>query len=147
MSRGVRDMLANRRFAVPLIVLLAFCLIGLILIGVVLIWQPGAPDDSGAVAQGTATAPPEPTALSTLTPTATATPRPSPTLVPVGTQPAATPETTAPTAQAEETQDVAEQTMTAVAADTAAAEGGNGEDATPPPRKAANWLRQVSVGD
>ena len=94
MSQGVRDMLANRRFTIPLMILLAFCLVGLILIGVVLIWQPDFLDDGTTVAQASVTSPPEQTALPTTAPTATetATPRPSPTLVPLGTQPATTPE-------------------------------------------------------
>jgi hypothetical protein len=88
MSQGLRDMLANRRFAIPLMVLLAFCFIGLILVGVVLILRPGAPDGGEPVAQATSTQPLEPTALPTSTraPTDTPTPRPTPTLVPLGTE-------------------------------------------------------------
>jgi hypothetical protein len=55
MSQGLRDMLANRRFAIPLIVLLGFCFIGLLLIGVILIWKPGAQPVEEPVAQITAT--------------------------------------------------------------------------------------------
>lgn len=87
MSQGLRDMLANRRFAIPLIILLAFCFVGLILVGIVLILRPGASDNGEPVAQATETALVEPTdeATSTPLPTDTPTPRPSPTLVPVGT--------------------------------------------------------------
>lgn len=42
MSQGMRDILSNRKFAIPLIILLAFCFIGLLMIGVVLIFRPGA---------------------------------------------------------------------------------------------------------
>jgi hypothetical protein len=124
-------------------------LIGLILIGVVLIWQPAALDDLGRLAQATTAVLPEETETATPTATKTATPRPSPTLVPLGTQPAATPETTASGAEAEETQDVAEQTMTAVAVDTAAAQGGNGEEATPAPTESPeedDELAQTGIG-
>lgn len=84
MSQGLRDMLANRRFAIPLIVLLAFCFVGLILVGIVLILRPG---DNGDVAQATDTPVLEPTARATSTPIPTEEPtqRPTPTLVPLGT--------------------------------------------------------------
>ncbi|MFN2182356.1 MAG: hypothetical protein ACK2UU_00130 [Anaerolineae bacterium] len=84
MSQGLRDMLANRRFAIPLIVLLAFCFVGLILVGIVLILRPG---DNGDVAQATGTPVPEATARATSTPIPTEEPtqRPTPTLVPLGT--------------------------------------------------------------
>ena len=87
MSQGLREMLANRRFAIPLIVLLAFCFVGLILVGVVLILRPGAPDVDEPVAQVTDEPTLEPTEQATSTPasTETPTPRPSPTLVPLGT--------------------------------------------------------------
>jgi cytoskeletal protein RodZ len=154
MSQGVRNMLANRRFAVPLIILLAFCLIGLILIGAVLIWQPSFLDGGGTtVAQESATATLEPTASATLGPTATATatatPQPSPTLVPLGTQPVATSEATVATAEVAETQDATQLTTTAVAGQTATAEEGSGEEATPAPTEAAGEgeeLAQTGVG-
>lgn len=84
MSQGVREMLANRRFAIPLIILLAFCFVGLILVGIVLILRPG---DNGEVAQATNTPNLELTAQATSTPTPTEEPtrRPTPTLVPLGT--------------------------------------------------------------
>jgi hypothetical protein len=107
MSQGLRDMLANRRFAIPLIGLLALCLIGLFMIGIVIIFQPGKSDeladqagDSLAMAiQSSAVAPtntPEPTW--TPSPTTMPTSRPTATLVPVGTvtsQPLPTPTATA----------------------------------------------------
>ncbi len=145
MSQGLRDMLANRRFAIPLIILLAFCFIGLILIGVVLIWQPGARDRGTPVAQQSATAAVEPTELATFTPAAasTATPRPSPTLVPVGTvvtSAAPEAEATLSTAQVEETQVASQQTMTAMAGEvpsaadqTATAAAMSGGEATAAP--------------
>jgi hypothetical protein len=88
MSQDLRDMLSNRRFAIPLIILLAFCFVGLILVGVVLILRPGAPQDDEPVAQATATVPADATDLPTSTPAPTdsPTPRSSPTLVPVGTE-------------------------------------------------------------
>ena len=112
MSRDLRDMLANRRFAIPLIILLAFCFVGLILVGVVLILRPGASDGGEPVAQATATVTLVPTdqATSTPSPTNSPTPRPSPTLVPLGTAteaalagtPSSTP-TSTPTAESTST--------------------------------------------
>lgn len=87
MSQGLREMLANRRFAIPLIVLLAFCFVGLILVGVVLILKPGAPDADEPVALATNTPGLESTVQATSTWVATEAPtsRPTPTLVPLGT--------------------------------------------------------------
>jgi len=70
-----------------LIVLLAFCFVGLILVGVVLILKPGAPDADQPVADTTSSPGLEVTEPATSAPTATATstPRPTPTLVPLGT--------------------------------------------------------------
>jgi hypothetical protein len=87
MSQGLREMLANRRFAIPLIVLLAFCFVGLILVGIVLIVRPGAPDADEPVAGVTNTPDLESTAQATSTqvPTDAPTRRPTPTLVPLGT--------------------------------------------------------------
>jgi hypothetical protein len=86
-------MLANRRFAIPLIALLAFCFIGLILVGIVLILRPGAPKGT-PVAEATTAADQgrsgttqvieEPTW--TPAPTNTPTAKPSPTRVVLGTQ-------------------------------------------------------------
>ncbi|HSJ52181.1 MAG TPA: hypothetical protein VLC52_00420 [Anaerolineae bacterium] len=90
MSQGIRDMLANKKFAIPLIVLLGFCLIGLILVGVVLLLRPGA-DAPGEPTQQVAgeVITPSVTAIELVTftpaPTNTPTPRPSATLVPVAT--------------------------------------------------------------
>lgn len=89
MSQGIRDSLANRKFAIPLIVLLGFCLVGLILVGVVLLLRPGDSDDTQAtqVAGGMLTPTVKAVDLVTFTPAPanTVTPRPSPTLVPVAT--------------------------------------------------------------
>jgi hypothetical protein len=90
MSQGIRDSLANRKFAIPLIVLLGFCLVGLILVGVVLLLRPGDSDDTQAtqVAGDMLTSTAGAVDLVTFTPapaTNTVTPRPSPTLVPVAT--------------------------------------------------------------
>ena len=87
MSQGLRDMLANRRFAIPLIILLAFCFVGLILVGVVLILRPGAPDGDEPVAEVTDAPGLDVTEQATVAPTATETspPKPTPTLVPLGT--------------------------------------------------------------
>lgn len=87
--QNFRDMLANRKFAIPLIALLGMCLVGLLLLGLVLV-LPGLRDDTRAedidltpeqmAQQATQTAPPpSPTTQPTNTP------RPTPTLVPVGT--------------------------------------------------------------
>ena len=107
MLQGLRDMLANRRFAIPLIVLLLFCLAGLILVAIVLIFKPGAQDADDAVAQATSTPEPALTAAATsdVEPTEVPTRRPTPTLVPLGTSVGSTggdedaAPTTAPTAE------------------------------------------------
>ncbi|MGD8472866.1 MAG: hypothetical protein PVH95_01150 [Anaerolineae bacterium] len=84
MSQGLRDMLANRRFAIPLIILLAFCFVGLILVGIVLILRPGTDEPvAGVTETPAAESTTEPT--TTLSPTEEPTARPSPTLVPLGT--------------------------------------------------------------
>jgi hypothetical protein len=87
MSQGIRDMLANKKFAMPLLVLLGFCLVGLILVGVVLILRPGAGDAGAPTKVGGEAITPSITAVALVTftpaPSYTATPRPSPTLVPV----------------------------------------------------------------
>jgi hypothetical protein len=85
MSDGLRAMLGNRRFAIPLIILLGFCFIGLLMIGFVLIFKPGAtpPSDTAAkVAVTAATDTPEPP-TSTTEPSATASP--TATRTPTGT--------------------------------------------------------------
>lgn len=99
--QSFRDMLANRKFAIPLIGLLGICLVGLLMLGVVLI-MPGLRADTRAetvnltpdqvAQQATQSAPlPSPTAKPTETP------RPTPTLVPVGTPVSST--TSEPTAE------------------------------------------------
>jgi len=84
MSQTMRNLATNRRFAIPLIVLLALCLIGLLLLGVVLVSSRNKPV---AEATATATLQPTQTSVSTTIPTATAQPtaKPTNTLVPVGT--------------------------------------------------------------
>jgi hypothetical protein len=89
MSQGLRDILTNRRFAIPLIILLAFCFIGILLIGIVLIWRPGLPAGQQPEARVELTA--TQAATSAVAPTKAAPPtqaptaKPTPTLVPVGT--------------------------------------------------------------
>jgi cell division septation protein DedD len=88
MSQDLRDLLANRRFAIPLIILLGFCFVGLILIGIVLIWRPGSQGGGETVADVTATAASEATARPTQSaiPTRSPTPRPSATMVSLSTE-------------------------------------------------------------
>ena len=93
MAQNFRDMLSNRKFAIPLIALLGVCFIGLLLLGIVLI-LPGlrGTSDSDRVAEAVPTeavVEPEPTEVPntpTLVPTKMPTPEATPTLVPVGTQ-------------------------------------------------------------
>lgn len=86
MSSDLRALLANRRFAIPLIALLGIAFVGMILVGVILITRPGS-DDGSQVALATSTPESEPTERSTATalPSATLEPAATPTLVPVGT--------------------------------------------------------------
>jgi hypothetical protein len=88
MAERFRELLANRRFAILLIALLAFCLVGLIVIGVVFIFGLNGDDEPESVAQAT-TPVSEPTQVPTTAPTSvpadTATPNPTATLVPVET--------------------------------------------------------------
>jgi hypothetical protein len=153
MAQGFRDMLANRRFAIPLIILLAFCFIGLLLIGVILIWQPGAPEDETPVAGVTSTATLTPTdsvPATSVALTDTPTPRPSPTLVPVGTavDSAAALTATAAAAAGGEGEATATVTATTGAAATAEAtsdQGGAAEE-TPVPGSEDDQLAQTGVG-
>ena len=89
MSQGIRDMLANKKFAIPLIILLGFCLVGLILVGVVLLLRPGDGEGDRSTELAGAALTPSVTAIDLVTftpgPANTATPRPSATLVPVAT--------------------------------------------------------------
>ena len=146
MSQDLRDMLANRRFAIPLIILLAFCFVGLILVGIVLILRPGASDGGESVAQATATVTLEPTdrLTSTPAPTDSPTPRPTPTLVPLGTPtelvPAGTPVSSAG-GDATPTGESATASVTAEATSTTAPTGE--ATATPQPE---DELAQTGVG-
>jgi cytoskeletal protein RodZ len=155
MSQGLRDMLANRRFAIPLIILLAFCFIGLILVGIVLILRPGAEDGNQptAVAEITSTVTPTAEELVTFTPTPTETPtpRPTPTLVPIGTGGTSTTATSAtgaePTAAGAGTA-VAQVTASTVSVPTttpsvAATSGGQ---ATATPTSETGELAQTGAG-
>ena len=145
MSQGLRDMLGNRRFAIPLIILLAFCFIGLILVGVVLILRPGAPDTEEAVAQATATQPLEATErpTSTRAPTDSPTPRPTPTLVPLGTQVSSSTEGT-PVSSAGDGATPTGAVETAEATETPTSSEGTG-DATATPQ-AEEELAETGVG-
>ena len=90
MSQGIRDLLANRKFAIPLIIMLAICFVGLLLLGIVFIVKPGSktaaepqPTAKAAVVQVTETSSPIPI-LPTQPPT-NPTAAPTNTLVPIGT--------------------------------------------------------------
>lgn len=126
MSQGLRDMLTNRRFAIPLIVLLAFCFIGLLLIGIILIWRPGAPQIEEPVAEITATSAPTATdsvpPTSVLPPTNTAAPSPTATLVPVGTPVSSTGGDEESTSEAGEDETTSEGTPVSSGAEQATAE-------------------------
>ncbi|MBN1135609.1 MAG: hypothetical protein JXM73_03445 [Anaerolineae bacterium] len=80
----MRDLMTNRRFAIPLIIMLALCLIGLLLLGVVFVSGRNKPV---AEAAPTATLRPTQTLVLSATPSATTQPtaKPTNTLVPVGT--------------------------------------------------------------
>jgi hypothetical protein len=90
MAENLRGMLANRRFAIPLIALLGICFVGLLLLGFVFI-LPSLKAGSEPVAQAAAThgavaIPTTIAASATATvPPATATPKATATLVPIGT--------------------------------------------------------------
>lgn len=87
MAQNVRDLLSNRKFAIPLIALLGICFVGLLLLGFVLILPSLNLGGSQPVAQATPTEAADVATSAPATPTKapTATARPSPTLVPVGT--------------------------------------------------------------
>ncbi len=104
MSQDLRSMLANRRFAIPLIILLGFCFVGLILIGIVLIMGPRLPAGEEAAADVTLTAVSESTMRPTVTslPIQSPTPRPTATMVPLGTEVASSSDGTPATSTAEE---------------------------------------------
>ncbi len=135
MSQGLRDMLANRRFAIPLIILLAFCFIGLILVGVVLILRPGAPGEGEEVGQATLTPTLQVSERATFTPIPTGSPttRPTPTLVPLGTSVVSVSTVTPATPTGgEATSTGAAATAEATATPTATTSSGGGATATPP---------------
>jgi hypothetical protein len=150
MSQGLRAMLANRKFAIPLIILLAFCLIGLLLIGIVLI--SGMASGKKAVAQTTPTVAATPTAaLVTFTPVPTKAPtsRPSPTLVPVGTAVGsagggATPAATSGATAVSTKTGVGAATAVPTTAPTSAQ--GTGAQATAAPQAENEQLAQTGVG-
>lgn len=87
MTGNLRSLLTNRRFAIPLIVLLGFCFIGLLMIGFVLIFRPGAETKADTEARIAAVAPTSPTAKRTSSPIpeASSTSTPRPTLTPFST--------------------------------------------------------------
>ncbi len=80
MSQGFRDLLSNRKFAIPLIALLALCFVGLLLLGIAFI-LPAL--KGGKVAQATATPAASATQMPTSTPVPTNTPTPKPSPTPV----------------------------------------------------------------
>jgi cytoskeletal protein RodZ len=157
MSQGLRDMLANRRFAIPLIGLLALCFIGILMIGIVIIFQPGKTSEPVAEVTETATVAPTDTSAPTWTPSPTnsPTPRPSPTLVPVGTVP--TGEAAQPTGEATSTSGgtpAVEASATtepatggeATVTTTTAPGGGSSAQETATPESGDDELAQTGVG-
>jgi hypothetical protein len=146
MSQDLRNMLANRRFAIPLIVLLAFCFVGLILVGIVLILRPGASDGGEPVAQATATVTLVPTDRPTSRPSPTdlPTPRPSATLVPLGTSSEPVSADTPVTSATGDATATGEATTAApTAASTSTASTGGEATATP---QTEDELAQTGVG-
>ena len=87
MSQSIRDLMANKKFSIPLLILLGFSLVGLILAGVVLLQRPGGEPTAEPTQVAGAALTPSVTAadLVTFTPAPTNTPtaEPSPTLLPV----------------------------------------------------------------
>lgn len=153
MSQGMRDMLANKKFAIPLIVLLGFCLVGLILVGIVLLLRPGAraaevpPQDvAGEVLTPSVT----PVELVTFTPTATdtPTPRPTATLVPVDTvaPPAGTSEATVDIGGGEGTGTAEATATTATGGQATATSAPSQPTATTAPTTAEGELAQTGLG-
>lgn len=129
MSQAFRDMLANRKFAVPLIALLFVCFVGLVLVGAVLLLRPGSDDGGRSTALAGEDITPSVTAVNLVTAmpaaTSTATPRPSPTLVPLATVDVGSAATAAPTAG-----EGGEATPVATMAATAAAANADAENNT-----------------
>jgi hypothetical protein len=154
MAQNFRDMLANRRFAIPLIGLLGVCFIGLLLLGFVFI-LPSLKSDTGRVAEVPATeaaaapaATKPPSAAATVPPN-TPTPKPTPTLVPVGTavESAAGGAATAPvtTGSTGTTASVAAATQL-LAEVVATPEGGSGDQLNPTPQAEEEELAQTGIG-
>jgi hypothetical protein len=114
MSREIRALLANRRFAIPLIALLGIAFVGLILVGVILITRPGTSDDGSQAALATSTSALEATERPTTTalPSATVEPSSTPTLVPLGT-PASPSETDVADASTSEAETPSDEEATA----------------------------------
>jgi hypothetical protein len=142
MAEGLREMLANRRFAIPLIALLALCFIGLLLIGFVIIFRPGENGEPVAQATSTATALPTDTSPTAApSPTNSPTPSPTPTLVP--TIGAVTEEETdqpAVTTEPDATDTGGEATVEPTT------EEGAGDQETPTPEEGEDELAQTGVG-
>lgn len=155
MAQSFRDMLSNRRFAIPLIALLVICFVGLLLLGIVLI-LPSLRGDAEPVAEAPPTetvveptdteVPSTPTAMPTDTPT----PRPSPTLVPVGTAVESAPGegTSIAAAETSEAETTAEATTAPGGTAEPTSEGGAGDQATLTPTTAVedDELAQTGVG-
>jgi hypothetical protein len=155
MAQNFRDMLSNRKFAIPLIALLGVCFIGLLLLGVVLILPGlGGTSDGDRVADAIPTeavVEPEPTEVPntpTLVPTKVPTPEATPSLVPVGTQlVSAADDLTATAATEQESTPEASATTEAVA-DEATPEGGQGDQpaAAETPAVEDQELAETGVG-
>jgi cytoskeletal protein RodZ len=150
MAQGLRDLMSNRRFAIPLIILLAVCLIGLLMLAIVLIFRPGAEEPVAEATElptveGTATVGPTDTPVST----DTATPRPTNTLVPVDMPTGSAGEdataTSAETTTPEPTS-AAGGEATAEATAEATSGAGAGEDATATPQVEDEELAQTGIG-
>lgn len=153
MAQNFREMLANRRFAIPLIALLGVCFIGLLLLGFVLI-LPSLRGDGEEVTEEPPTEvivevtdteiPAPPTAEPTETPTT----RPSPTMVPVGTTVVSG--TEEPTSEATEEATTAPgegtETVEPGATEEPTPEGGYGDQPTATPTVEDDELAETGVG-
>jgi len=141
MSQGIRDLLANRKFAIPLIVMLGICFVGLLLLGIVFIVKPSSkpaaqatPTTRAVVVQVTQT--PMSTSVSPAQPTAA----PTNTLVPIGTA-VAFATATSPAAQAMAT---GEATVQPTEPGSGAA--ATGAEATSDPTAEGDELAQTGAG-
>lgn len=143
MSQGFRDLLSNRKFAIPLIALLALCFVGLLLLGIAFILP--ALRGGGKVAQATATPEASATEVPTLTPapTNTPTPRPSPTPVIVNTF---TPVPTGQPTASPTVSGVGPATTPPTVAASPTLAGGTGTQPTPTPQEEGSELAQTGVG-